>query len=74
MPHHTQPTVGHTVNLHVIAALLQSTKPAEWNDPSSRTHPLFENPPIPVAGLFHLPQSPGLGLKINQSELDKRRR
>jgi L-alanine-DL-glutamate epimerase-like enolase superfamily enzyme len=74
VPHQTQPTVGHTANLHVIGALLQSTKPAEWNDPSSRTHPLFENPPIPVAGLFHLPEGPGLGLKINQTELDKRRR
>jgi L-alanine-DL-glutamate epimerase-like enolase superfamily enzyme len=74
VPHQTQPTVGHTANLHVLAAQLQSTKPAEWNDPSSRTHPLFENPPIPIAGLFHLPEGPGLGLKVNQTELDKRRR
>jgi L-alanine-DL-glutamate epimerase-like enolase superfamily enzyme len=66
--------VGHTANLHVLASLLQSTKPAEWNDPSSRMHPLFENPPFPVGGLFHLPEGPGLGLRVNETELKKRRR
>jgi L-alanine-DL-glutamate epimerase-like enolase superfamily enzyme len=74
VPHQTQPTVGHTANLHVVASLLQSSKPAEWNDPSSRMHPLFENPPVPVAGLFRLPDGPGLGLRVNHAELEKRRR
>jgi L-alanine-DL-glutamate epimerase-like enolase superfamily enzyme len=74
VPHQTQPTVGHTANLQVVASLLQSPKPAEWNDPSSRTHPLFENPPVPVAGLFHLPDGPGLGLRVNHAELERRRR
>jgi L-alanine-DL-glutamate epimerase-like enolase superfamily enzyme len=74
VPHQTQPTVGHTANLHVVASLLQSSKPAEWNDPSSRTHPLFENPPVPIAGLFHLPEGSGLGLRVNEAELEKRRR
>jgi len=73
VPHQTQPTVGHTANLHVIASLLQGAKPAEWNDPSSRMHPLFENPPIPVAGLFHLPEGPGLGLRVNETEVKERR-
>jgi D-arabinonate dehydratase/D-galactarolactone cycloisomerase len=73
VPHQTQPTVGHTANLHVIATLLQSAKPAEWNDPSARTHPLFANPPIPVEGLFHLPEGPGLGLHVNEAEVEKRR-
>jgi L-alanine-DL-glutamate epimerase-like enolase superfamily enzyme len=74
VPHQTQPTVGHTANLQVLASLLQSSKPAEWNDPSSRTHPLFENPPVPIAGVFHLPEGPGLGLRVNEAELEKRRR
>jgi L-alanine-DL-glutamate epimerase-like enolase superfamily enzyme len=73
VPHQTQPTVGHTANLHVIASLLQGAKPAEWNDPSNRTHPLFENPPIPVAGLFHLPEGPGLGLRVSETEVKQRR-
>jgi L-alanine-DL-glutamate epimerase-like enolase superfamily enzyme len=73
VPHQTQPMIGHTANLHVLASLLQGTKPAEWNDPSARTHAVFENPPLPVQGMFHLPEAPGLGLRLNQAELAKRR-
>lgn len=73
VPHQTQPMIGHMANLHVVASLLQGTKPAEWNDPSPRTHAVFENPPLPVNGLFHLPDGPGLGLRLNQAELAKRR-
>ena len=71
--HQTQPTIGHTANLHIVAAQLHASKPAEWNDPSTRTHAVFENPPKPVDGLFHLPEGPGLGLVVNEAELAKRR-
>ena len=71
--HQTQPTIGHMANLHMVACQLHATKPAEWNDPSSRTHAVFENPPKPVGGLFHLPEGPGLGLVVNEAELTKRR-
>ncbi len=73
VPHQTQPTVGHMANLHVVASLLQGTKPAEWNDPSTRTHAVFDNPPKPVNGLFQLPAGPGLGLTVNEAELAARR-
>ncbi len=73
VPHQTQPTIGHTANLHIVASLLQGTKPAEWNDPSTRTHAVFENPPVPANGLFHLPDGPGLGLRMNEVELARRR-
>jgi L-alanine-DL-glutamate epimerase-like enolase superfamily enzyme len=73
VPHQTQPTIGHTANLHVLAAQLQATKPAEWNDPSSRTHAAFRNPPKPVGGMFHVPDGPGLGLVVEQTELDNLR-
>lgn len=73
VPHQTQPTVGHMANLHVVASLLQGTKPAEWNDPSTRTHAAFENPPVPADGLFHLPTTPGLGLIVNETALAARR-
>src|SRR5580692_3914296 len=71
--HQTQPTIGHTANLHMVACQLHATKPAEWNDPSTRTHAVFENPPKPMDGLFHLPAGPGLGLVVNEAELTKRR-
>jgi L-alanine-DL-glutamate epimerase-like enolase superfamily enzyme len=59
--------------MHVAAAQLQAAKPIEWNDPSTRTHAVFENPPKPVDGLFHLPDGPGLGLRIIEAELAARR-
>ena len=70
--HQTQPMIGHTANMHVVAAQLQASKPIEWNDPSTRTHAVFENPPKPVDGLFHLPDGPGLGLRLDEAELAKR--
>ena len=72
-PHQTQPTIGHMASLHLAASQLHATKPCEWNDPSPRQHAVFENPPKPEGGLFHLPPGPGLGLKLNEAELAKRR-
>jgi D-galactarolactone cycloisomerase len=60
-------------NLHLAASQLHATKPCELNDPSPRQHGVFENPPKPVDGLFHLPAEPGLGLRVNEAELAKRR-
>src|SRR5271170_6710329 len=73
VPHQTQPTIGLTASLHLAASQLQSTKPCELNDPSPRQHAVFENRPKPIDGLFRLPAEPGLGLRINETELAKRR-
>ncbi len=73
VPHQTQPTIGHMANLHFAASQLHATKPCELNDPSPRMHAVFENPPKPVDGLFDLPLEPGLGLRIIEAELAKRR-
>jgi L-alanine-DL-glutamate epimerase-like enolase superfamily enzyme len=73
VPHQTQPTIGHMANLHLVASQLHATKPCEFNDPSSRQHAVFDNPPKPVDGFFHLSTEPGLGLHINETELAKRR-
>jgi L-alanine-DL-glutamate epimerase-like enolase superfamily enzyme len=73
VPHQTQPTIGHMSNLHFAASQLHMTKPCEWNDPSPRQHALFENPPRPEGGLFSLPAGPGLGLRIDEAELARRR-
>src|SRR5215469_10059310 len=72
VPHQTQPTIGHAASLHIAAVQMGATKPCEWNDPSSRTHAAFENPPFPVDGLFRLSAGPGLGLSLNEAELAKR--
>ncbi len=73
VPHQTQPTIGHMASLHLAASQLHMTKPCEWNDPSTRTHAVFENPPVPKDGLFHVSEEPGLGLRLNEAELAKRR-
>src|SRR3954447_26310248 len=73
VPHQTQPTIGHMANLHVVASQLHATKPCELNDPSPRMHTVFENPPVPVEGVFRLTPEPGLGLRINEAELARRR-
>jgi L-alanine-DL-glutamate epimerase-like enolase superfamily enzyme len=73
VPHQTQPTIGHLASLHIAACQRGATKPCEWNDPSSRTHAVFANPPFPVDGLFHLSSEPGLGLSVNEAELAARR-
>jgi L-alanine-DL-glutamate epimerase-like enolase superfamily enzyme len=73
VPHQTQPTIGHMASLHLAASQLHMTKPCELNDLSPRMHAVFENPPRPVDGLFHLPTEPGLGLTVNEAELAKRR-
>src|SRR5215469_8963859 len=73
VPHQTQPMIGHMANLHLAASQPHATKPCELNDPTSRMHAVFENPPRPVDGLFHLPSEPGLGLRIDETELAKRR-
>ncbi len=73
VPHQTQATIGHMANLQFAATQLHATKPCEWNDPSSRTHAVFANPPQPRDGLFHLPAEPGLGLQVNDAELAARR-
>ena len=73
VPHQTQPTIGHMASLHLAASQLHMTKPCEWNDPSTRTHAVFDDVPKPVDGRFHLPAAPGLGLTVNEAELAKRR-
>ena len=73
VPHQTQPTIGHMASLHIAACQMGATKPCEWNDPSSRTHAVFENPPLPVDGLFRLTGEPGLGLRLNEAELANRK-
>ena len=73
VPHQTQPTIGHMASLHLAASQLHTTKPCEWNDPSPRQHAVFDNPPKPEGGRFHLSAEPGLGLKLNEAELARRR-
>ena len=58
VPQQTQPTIGHTANLHLVASLLHMTNPSEWNDTTLRQHSVFENPPNqPTACSTYRPDS-----------------
>jgi L-alanine-DL-glutamate epimerase-like enolase superfamily enzyme len=73
VPHQTQPSIGHVANLHVLATLMHNTKPAEFADPDTRMHAGFENPIVPEDGHFALPEGPGLGLRVREEEIERRR-
>ena len=72
VPHQTQPSIGHTANLHFVAALLHSHHPCEYNDNSGRQDAVFARPIKPINGKFTLTDAPGLGLDIIPAELEQR--
>jgi D-arabinonate dehydratase/D-galactarolactone cycloisomerase len=72
VPHQTQPSIGHTANLHFVAALTHSHHPAEYNGPRDVQDVVFTTPVRPVQGKFVLSDAPGLGLELNEDELRKR--
>lgn len=72
VPHQTQPSIGHTANLHFVASLTHSHHPAEYNGPRHVQDVVFRTPVRPVNGAFVLSDAPGLGLEIDEQELDRR--
>jgi L-alanine-DL-glutamate epimerase-like enolase superfamily enzyme len=73
VPHQTQPTIGHAVNLQLMAIKMHCTKPMEWNDPEERDTALMQaimRAPWPMRnGTFRLPSGPGLGIEIDNARL-----
>jgi len=74
VPHQTQPSVGTRANVHFAAAQLHGHYPCEYADKSNTQDVVFINPAGPVEGVFHLSTAPGLGLELNEPELQKRLR
>ncbi|HEY2992848.1 MAG TPA: enolase C-terminal domain-like protein, partial [Methylomirabilota bacterium] len=72
VPHQTQPSIGHTANLHFVASLTHSHHPAEYNGPREVQDVVFRTPVKPVTGKFVLTDAPGLGLELDEAELSKR--
>jgi L-alanine-DL-glutamate epimerase-like enolase superfamily enzyme len=72
VPHQTQPSIGHTANLHFVASLTHSHHPAEYNGPRQVQDVVFRTPVRPVDGRFVLSDAPGLGLELDEDELRKR--
>jgi L-alanine-DL-glutamate epimerase-like enolase superfamily enzyme len=72
VPHQTQPSIGHTANLHFVAALTHSHHPAEYNGPRDVQDVVFKTPVRPLDGKFVLSDAPGLGLEVDERELARR--
>ena len=72
VPHQTQPSIGHTANLHFVASLTHSHHPAEYNGPYQVQDVVFRTPVRPVKGKFILSDALGLGLELDEGELKKR--
>ena len=72
VPHQTQPAVGHTASLHVVAALAHVHYPCEYNDYSGTQNVVFTRPVRPVDGQFTLLDTPGLALDLVEAGLHKR--
>lgn len=72
VPHQTQPSIGHTANLHFMAALTHAHYPCEYNGPSGVQDVVFKQPVRPINGKFRLTEAPGLGLEVDDAELEKR--
>jgi L-alanine-DL-glutamate epimerase-like enolase superfamily enzyme len=72
VPHQTQPAIGHTANLHLMATLLHAHHPCEYNGPYGVQDVVFSRPVQPQGGKFILTDAPGLGLELNDAELEKR--
>jgi L-alanine-DL-glutamate epimerase-like enolase superfamily enzyme len=70
--HQTQPSIGHTANLHFAATLTHAHYPCEYNGPVGVQDVVFTRPIQPVKGLFKLTDQPGLGLELVENELQKR--
>ncbi|HLI00676.1 MAG TPA: mandelate racemase/muconate lactonizing enzyme family protein [Acidimicrobiales bacterium] len=74
VPHQTQPTIGLTANLHVLATLMHATKPAELADRWQRAGVAFLQPPVPRDGKVSIPVGPGLGLELDEEQVKARQR
>jgi L-alanine-DL-glutamate epimerase-like enolase superfamily enzyme len=72
VPHQTQPTIGHTANLHFCAALAQGHHPCEWADASGAQDAVLRTAVRPVDGCFPLGDRPGLGLELDMEALERR--
>jgi L-alanine-DL-glutamate epimerase-like enolase superfamily enzyme len=72
VPHQTQPSIGHTANLHFVASLAHSHYPAEYNGPRDVQDVVFRTPVRPVQGKFALSDAPGLGLELDEQALRQR--
>jgi L-alanine-DL-glutamate epimerase-like enolase superfamily enzyme len=72
VPHQTQQTIGHTANLHYLAAFDNSAHAQEYSwvpDRAAQLWKLFKLDLSPKAGYAVVPDGPGLGLELDEAAM-----
>jgi L-alanine-DL-glutamate epimerase-like enolase superfamily enzyme len=72
VPHQTQQTVGHTVNVHYLAAFDHSSRAQEYSwvpERAAKLWTLFKQDLSPKGGHATVPDGPGLGLELDEAAM-----
>ena len=72
VPHQTQQTVGHTVNVHFLAAFDHSSRAQEYSwvpERAAKLWTLFKQDLSPKGGHATVPDGPGLGLELDEAAM-----
>jgi L-alanine-DL-glutamate epimerase-like enolase superfamily enzyme len=72
VPHQTQQTIGHTANVHYLAAFDGSAHAQEYSwvpERAARLWTLFKHDLSPKAGYASVPDGPGLGLELDEAAM-----
>jgi D-arabinonate dehydratase/D-galactarolactone cycloisomerase len=75
MPHSPQAGINSMASLHTYAATLNATRPhefsTEFSGPLDEVAELYGDSVIPVKGVMHLSDRPGLGIELNENAVAK---
>jgi L-alanine-DL-glutamate epimerase-like enolase superfamily enzyme len=72
VPHQTQQTIGHTANVHFLAAFDNSAHAQEYSwvpERAAKLWTLFKQDLSPKAGYAAVPDGPGLGLELDEAAM-----
>ena len=72
VPHQTQQTIGHTANVHFLAAFDNSAHAQEYSwvpERAAKLWTLFKPDFAPKAGYAAVPDGPGLGLDLDEAAM-----
>jgi L-alanine-DL-glutamate epimerase-like enolase superfamily enzyme len=72
VPHQTQQTIGHTVNVHYLAAFDHSSRAQEYSwvpERAAKLWTLFRQDLSPKGGFATVPDGPGLGLELDEAAM-----
>lgn len=75
MVHNTRPTLATAASLHLCASITNAARVQEYagTRPDLKLEGLFDNTIRFENGYLYVPQEPGLGLRVNEAEMERRK-